>query len=220
MNSVDSDGKLLYYDGIDDALLNVDGKILFTHEFLQGFLNHSGEGRLSFSGYWRAQVKQWKSNFAYFSSAAGVHPIPPHVQSFLDLIDRPFMEAVFLESVFDLLTLTQFDYCYAFSCDCDLNGNVDKCLDRNTLSAVYDNCCKFMQSMMLRYPPMAKHFQFIIDNIHHSGHSNCSPLYNHKMSLAVSFVNASINEQKNKLLRYMETSLAFMGQVRSCVLAL
>lgn len=37
------------------------------------------------------------------------------------------------------------------------------------------------------------------------------------MSLAVKFVNASLNEQKNKLLRYMETSLAFMGQIRGCV---
>lgn len=215
-NSIGEDGNLIYYDGIDDALLNVDGKILFTHEFLQGFLDQSGEGRLSFSGYWRAQVKLWKSNFAYFSAADIA--TPPFVQSCLDLINRPFMEAVFLESVFDYITLLKLDYVDAFSCDCDLNGEADKCLDRNTLTAVYDNCCKFLQSLMLRYPPMAQHYQFIIDNIHHSGHSNCSPHYNHKMSLAVSMVNASINEQKNKLLRYMETSLAFMGQIRGCVL--
>jgi len=143
--------------------------------------------------------------------------MPPFVRSCLDLIDRPFMEVVFLESVFDFITLLEIDYVDAFSCDCDCKGEADKCLDRNTVTAVYDNCCKFLQSLMLRYPPMAKRYQCIIDNIHHSGHSNCSPLYNHKMSLAVSFVNASINEQKNKLLRYMETSLAFMGQIRGCV---
>ena len=204
-----------FYDGRDDALLNVDGKILFTHELLQSFLDHSGEGRLSFSGYWRAQVKQWKRNFAYFSEPNIC--MPEFVRTCLDLIDRPFMEVVFLESVFDLITLLEIDYVDAFSCDCDCEGEADKCLDRNTLTAVYDNCCKFLQSLMLRYPPMAGHYQFIIDNIHHSGHSNCSPLYNHKMSLAVKFVNASLNEQKNKLLRYMETSLAFMGQIRGCV---
>jgi len=204
-----------FYDGRDDALLNVDGKILFTHELLQSFLDHSGEGRLSFSGYWRAQVKQWKRNFAYFSEPNIC--MPEFVRTCLDLIDRPFMEVVFLESVFDLITLLEIDYVDAFSCDCDCEGEADKCLDRNTLTAVYDNCCKFLQSLMLRYPPMAEHYQFIIDNIHHSGHSNCSPLYNHKMSLAVKFVNASLNEQKNKLLRYMETSLAFMGQIRGCV---
>ena len=202
---------VIYYDGSNDALINVDGKILITHELLQGFLDQSGEGRLSLSGYWRGLVKGWKRNLAHFTQPD--IDIPLFVQSCLDLIKRPFMESVFLESVFDFITLLDFDYVDAFSCDC---GD-DKCLNRNILTATYNNCCKFLQSLMLRYPAMAEHYQGIIDALHHSGHTNCSPLYNHKMSLAVAYINASINEQKNKLLRYMETSVAFMGQIRASV---
>jgi hypothetical protein len=209
-NSRNVDGTLKYYDGSDDAVLNVNGKVLFTHEFLYAFLDQSGDGRLSFAGYWRASVTGWQRNLSYYLDS-GVH-VPLFVQQFLDLIKRPFMDKVFLDAVFDFITLLDFNYEDAFACGC-----ADDSRNRNILTAVYDNCCKFMQSLLLRYPEMAEHYQFIIDALHHSGHSHCSPLYNHKMSVALKHVNAAINEQKNRILRYMETSVAFMGQIRAAV---
>lgn len=223
MNSVDDLGDIVHYDGSDDCILNVNGRLLITHELLQDFLQLAGEGRITFSGYWRAQKKGWERNFAHFSRATadcgidfGEHAftVPAFVQSFLHLIARPSMENVFLECVFDFISLVELDYVAAFSCDCSAQ---DGCLDGNILTAIYDNCCKFLQTLMLRYPAMAEKYHFVIDALHHAGHSTCSPLYNHKMNLAVSYVNASINEQKNKLLRYMQTSVAFMGQIRATV---
>ena len=70
---------------------------------------------------------------------------------------------------------------------------------------------------MLRVPALAGHIDPFIDAFHHDGHSNCSPQYNHKRSLALTSINAALNEQKNRLMRYMETSVAFMGQVRAMV---
>jgi hypothetical protein len=56
-NSRRQDGTVLLYQGHDDAILNVNGKILITHEVLEHFLDLSFNGRLSFSGYWKAMVK-------------------------------------------------------------------------------------------------------------------------------------------------------------------
>jgi hypothetical protein len=210
-NSTDADGCIQYYDGRDDAVINVDGNLLITHELLYDFLHSSAEGRLSFAGYWRARKRSWELNFSYFRND-GVH-VPRYVESFLTLIKRPFMESVFLENVLNYIQLTEVDYDRAFSCACADEGR-----NENVLTAVYDNCCKFLQTLMLRYPHLAQYYQFIIDALHHSGHTNCSPTYNHKMSVALKHINAAINEQKNKLLRNMEISIAFMGQIRAAFL--
>ena len=64
---------------------------------------------------------------------------------------------------------------------------------------------------------MAENVLCIIDALHHSGHTNCSPEYNHKLNLATQKVNALLNEQKNRIINYMKTSAAFMGQIRVMV---
>jgi hypothetical protein len=74
-------------------------KILIAHELLHDYLDQSLGGRLSFSGYWRSSVQGWKRSLTLFTKPCMV--VPLFVQSYLDLINRPSMETVFLESVFD-----------------------------------------------------------------------------------------------------------------------
>ena len=210
LNSVNEVGGIKYYDGSDDAILNMNGKVLFTHELLQAFLNQGHEGRITFSGYWRASVRSWQQNFDYFLDP-GVDS-PPFVVEFLQLIKRSFMESMFVDAIFDFITLKNLDYLQAFSCVC-----ADESRNNNVVTAVYDNCCKLMQAVLLRYPEMARHYQFNIDAMHHSGHSHCSPLYNHKRSIALQGVNVPMTEQNKHLFRHIQTSVAFLGQIRAFV---
>jgi hypothetical protein len=77
--------------------------------------------------------------------------------------------------------------------------------------------CVCMYLHVPRCPSFAEKTISIIDSLHHTGHKNCSPLYNHKWSLCTSFVNAEMNEQMNKPLRFIQTSVAFLGQIRAIV---
>mmetsp|Transcript_14117 Transcript_14117/g.27870 ORF Transcript_14117/g.27870 Transcript_14117/m.27870 type:complete len:1112 (+) Transcript_14117:20-3355(+) len=210
LNSWDQDGALVPYDGRDDGILNYNGRILFTHEFLHQFLSQAGEGKLSFSGFWRASVQQWRYNIEITGSDAESASETEFVTFALEQISRPMMENVFVDCIFDYISLLNVDYKTAFTCMCDTGRST-------RITAVYDNCCKFLQSMLLRFPALAGKIRCIIDALHHSGHVHCSPLYNHKMSVALKAVNAAINEQKNRLLRYMQTSVAFLGQIRAAV---
>ena len=71
--------------------------------------------------------------------------------------------------------------------------------------------------MLLRYPQMATHITCVIDALHQSGHTDCSPLFNHKLSVAVQNFNAALNEQKNRIINHMKTSAPHMGQIRFAV---
>jgi hypothetical protein len=44
------------YDGVNDGILNFNGKVLFTHELLQDCLNQQDNGRVSFKGFWKGKV--------------------------------------------------------------------------------------------------------------------------------------------------------------------
>jgi hypothetical protein len=204
-NSIGVNGELVHYDGVDDGVLNVNGQILFTHEFLWDFLDQAAESRATMSAFWRGKMRGWRRNLISSDS---------FVMFVLELIDRPFMVNCFINSVFDFITRLAFDYVDAFSCQCG-----DRCRNGNIVTAVYDNCCKFMQTAMLRHSRFASDFLFIIDALHSSGHSHCDPLHNSKINVALKQVNVAINEQKNRILRHMELSLAFMTQMRAAVYA-
>jgi len=206
------DGQKVFYDGRDHAILNVNGQILFTHEFLLDFLHQSCHGRLTLSGYWKAKRESWlpmcKSDEKHCT---------PGRRAFRDLILRPSMANTFLDAVFDYLGLLELDYDNAFRCACkDVYQSIPDGHGEQVF-VIYDNACKLLQAILLRLPSLAQKYTLVIDAFHHDGHSNCSPLYNHKLAVATQHINAALNEQKNRLLRYMETSVAFMSQVRAMV---
>lgn len=208
-------GDIIPYDGRDDAVFNWDGKVLFTHEFLQHFLHHSCHGRLTLSGYWKAQRAHWSKYCKVDASDKNFASVGR--RAFRDLIWQSSMQHIFLDAVFDYLGLLELDYDDAFSCQCHkLYDNISNKY-RERVFVIYDNACKLLQAILLRLPSIAHHYEFIIDAFHHDGHSNCSDFYNHKRTVAMQYINAALNEQKNRLLRYMETSVAFMSQIRAMV---
>lgn len=212
MDSVNENGSVKMYDGCDDSVLNFNGYILFTHEFLLSFLDHGAEGRISFSGFWRACIKGWKRSYEGFYQGGDLkEDVPAAERAYLTILDRPFMKSYFLAAVFDMITLLQIDYHSSMRCECGKYTN-----DENMM-VIYDNACKVLQSMMLRCPQLARYINLFIDTMHYAGHEQCSPLFNQKGMLAVTFINAEINEQKNKLLRHVQTSMSFLGQIRGLV---
>jgi hypothetical protein len=74
-----------------------------------------------------------------------------------------------------------------------------------------------LEYMLLRFPALAQRIHGAIDAMHASGHKHCSPLYNHKFNVLTCHVNAVLNEQRNRLINYMKSSAAKMGQVRAMV---
>jgi hypothetical protein len=205
-------GKLVHFDGLDHSVLNINGKVLFTHEFLLDFLHTSGHGKMTISGYWNAKCALWLQILRAHDS-----DLTPHEQAFLELIKKTNMSHVFLDSVFDYIGLLDVDYKKAYSCRCKDLYHLNEAEFAKRLYVIYDNACNLMKSMLLRMPTLARQFECLVDAFHHAGHSNCSPFWNSKMNAAVQNINASLNEQKNKLLRYMETSVSFMGQIRAMV---
>jgi hypothetical protein len=207
------DGTRLPYDGSDYAILNVDGKILFTHEFISDFLHSACHNKMTLNGYWKAKVSTWKQILKAFTQSGNDSASASTFASFKDIICRASMVHTFIDSVFDYLGLLNLDYKAAFSCKCSGKASAYG----KQLFIIYDNACKLLQSCMLRIPIAAQHLTCIIDAFHHSGHTHCSPCFNPKFNAAVKGLNSSLNEQKNKLLRNMETSVAFMGQIRAIV---
>jgi len=196
--------KVLPYDGSDDAILNFNGKVLFTHELLEDFLLQAAEGRISFSGYWQAYVKGMSSRLS--------HDPSPFAAQAVECMTRPVMINIFLDLVFDFITLEHVDCKDAFTCECG-----KQVMDDNKLCTIYDNGCNQLRTTLLRYPALTAHMQFQIDAMHASGHKNCTPLFNHKGQVSLKGINAAINEQKNKLLRNTQTSVAFLHQIKGFV---
>lgn len=205
------DGTTIYFDGPDHAVFNVNGNLLFTHDFFQDFLHTACKGKLTLSGYWKGKVSSWNQ------IRDSIENPSPQLTAVFELINRPGMVNVFLDAVFEYLALMDFEYEKAFSCQCSELYGVDPAQYAEHVYLIYDNACKVLQSSMLRLPTISKHYSFIIDAFHYKGHNNCSPFYCHKIIQAVRRINAEVNEQKNRLIRNMETSVAFMGQIRALV---
>jgi hypothetical protein len=135
-------------------------------------------------------------------------------EELLRFLNRSSLINYFINSVFDYITLLGLDYEEIFKCQCAARG---KCLDFKTLTGIYDNACNWLHSIMLRYPALLRHITPVIDALHYSSHKNCSPTYNSKLCQALKGLNVAINEQKNRLMNYMKTSVAGMGQIRVMV---
>jgi hypothetical protein len=120
----------------------------------------------------------------------------------------------FINSVFDFIELHDLPYDDIFKCQCAKRG---KCSDFTKLTAIYDNACNWLQSILLRYPAFLEHINPVIDALHYSSHKNCSPAFNSKLCHALKGLNVAINEQKNRLMNYMKTSVAAMSQIRVMV---
>jgi hypothetical protein len=107
------------YDGSNDGILNYNGQLLFTHELLHQFLLQGGEGRLTFSGFWRATVKGLKRQLMNVESDTESSDAEKKFVKFaLEQISRPMMERVFVDCVFDYIQLLDIDYKDAFQCMC------------------------------------------------------------------------------------------------------
>lgn len=76
---------------------------------------------------------------------------------------------------------------------------------------VYDNACNLHNFFLNREPVFFKDTRFNVDASHYLGHSKCNPGYNSKRYNDVK--NSALAEQKNRLLRLLETQAICMGQV-------
>lgn len=95
------------------------------------------------------------------------------------------------------------DYDALFRCQCD-----GALCEKEHLTVIYDNSCGFLRTLLLRLPDLSQHITCVIDQVHYASHKNCSPYYNHAFIAAVQNLNAKLNEQKNKILNYMKTSIS------------
>jgi hypothetical protein len=123
----------------------------------------------------------------------------------------------FTDSVFCYLSLLKVDYTDAFTCKCAPERLVDQ--NQDHVFFVYDNACNLVRSMLLRWPELAKHFTGVVEGMHWSGHTSCSPFFNKRFIVSLTSINGAIAEQKNRIINYMKSSAAFMGQPRGLVFA-
>lgn len=209
-----ADGTRIPFDGRDQAVLNVNGKVLFTHEFLLDFLHISGHGKITLSGYWNAKCALWVQILGAHDAE---HPLASTEKAFLELIKKTHMPHLFVDTIFDYIGLLDVDYKKAFTCRCKEYYHVDEKEYARRMCIIYDNACNLMKMILLRMPTLVRQFTLIVDAFHQGGHANCSSLYNSNLNAAVKQINSSLNEQKNKTLRYMQTSVSFMGQIRAMV---
>lgn len=194
----DGDDNKVPFDGRDLGILNFNNTILFTHEFLHEFLDLSCNNRVSHRGYIRTKVEGWTR------SLLTVQSDPDHEKKrskCLDFILRPSLANTITDAIFDYLTLLDIDYESLFSCKCRLGL-------RKHLTVIYDNSCGFLRFLLLRLPALAQQITCVIDQVHYSSHKNCSPYYNHAFITSVQNLNAELNEQKNRILNYMKTSIS------------
>lgn len=82
---------------------------------------------------------------------------------------------------------------------------------------MYDNACNVLKAIILRMPKLAARISFVVDTLHFSGHVRCSVFFNKKFMTALKDINSAVAEQKNRLVNYMKTSVAFMCQPRAMV---
>lgn len=118
----------------------------------------------------------------------------------------------FTDAVFDFISLLDIDYNKLFACQC--GGHIR---DPNHIVFTYDNSCKLLEWILNRWPAFAQNVDPVIDTLHHSGHSDCSPLYHSKANMTSKSLNSSLNEQKNRHIKRLATTVAHMGQVRVMV---
>ena len=194
----DGDDNKVPFDGRDLGILNFNNTILFTHEFLHEFLDLSCNNRVSHRGYIRTKVEGWARSLNTLQSD------PHHEQKrskCLDFILRPSLANTITDAIFDYLTLLDMDYEALFECKCQSDL-------RRHLTVIYDNSCGFLRYLLLRLPALAQQITCVIDQVHYSSHKNCSPYYNHAFIASVQNLNAELNEQKNRILNYMKTSIS------------
>ncbi len=75
---------------------------------------------------------------------------------------------------------------------------------------VYDNGCNTHQYCFNREPEYFRETEFFVDEHHYAGHVACPADYNTKDYAGIT--NASMAEQRNALLRRLESSCAYMNQ--------
>ena len=76
----------------------------------------------------------------------------------------------------------------------------------------YDDGCRLVQYALNREPEHFRATQFLIDNPHFKTHANCANEYDTK-HYPKYFDNSPLAEQKNSILRTLETSSAYMIQM-------
>ena len=127
-----------------------------------------------------------------------------HVHAFSDILleflEKPSLPNIWTDAIFEFMSLIDIDYTDLFQCQCctvqvrDDSAELD--FDHpHHVHVVYDNSCKLLDFILLRCPALAQSLMPVIDALHYSGHSNCSPLFNQKLNLATRSLNAALNEQ-------------------------
>jgi hypothetical protein len=127
-----------------------------------------------------------------------------HVHAFSDILleflQKPSLPNIWTDAIFEFMSLIDIDYTDLFQCQCctvqvrDDSAELD--FDHpHHVHVVYDNSCKLLDFILLRCPALAQSLMPVIDALHYSGHSNCSPLFNQKLNLATRSLNAALNEQ-------------------------
>jgi len=131
-----------------------------------------------------------------------------HVHAFSDILleflQKPSLPNIWTDAIFEFMSLIDIDYTDLFQCQCCTVQGCEDAVeldsdDPHHVHVVYDNSCKLLDFMLLRCPALAKSILPVIDSLHYSGHSNCSPLFNQKLMLATRSLNAALNEQVHSI---------------------
>ena len=109
--------------------------------------------------------------------------------------------------------LLDVPYDKLFACQCEhLNEE-----NADFVICIYDNACKWLEYLLLRFPALHQAVHGCIDALHAQGHKRCSPAYNHKLSNWTKDINAELNEQKNHKIKALASCFPFMGQIHAMV---
>jgi hypothetical protein len=137
---------------------------------------------------------------------------PTGFESIQKLLQEPSVANYITDAIFDYMTLLKIPYDALFQCMCNHTSE-----QRRRIVGIYDNSCKWLHFMMLRFPSLSQNIQAFIDTMHYQGHKNCSPFFCARLNLVMRHFNGALNEQKNRKVNYMKVTSSQMAQPRNMV---
>ena len=199
-------GQVQLFDGAHVGILRINQTVFLTHELLQEYWDASLRNRMTHRGWILSKINNWtRSMSAEFDD-------PHHEknrQLVLEFLRRPSLPDLIFDALYDYIELLDVPYDKLIGCHCEQNDDFVIC--------IYDNACKWLEYLLLRFPALHQAVHACIDALHAKGHKRCSPAYNHKLSNWTKDINAELNEQKNHKIKALASCFPFMSQIHAMV---
>ena len=204
------DGEVHLFDGADAGILRMSETVFLTHDLLQEFWDCSVRNRLTHRGWILSKINTWTRSI----SPVQLDPLREKNRKLvLEFLWTPSLPDLIFDALYDYVELLDVPYSKLIACQC----KHDNTQNADFIICIYDNACKWLEYLLLRFPALHQTVHACIDALHAQGHKRCSPGYNHKLSTWTQHINAELNEQKNRKIKTLASCFPFMGQIHAMV---